>query len=180
MELRIRDLKRDDWKRILEKNVFIEDIKNDYMEGKVCFLNMIKVLSPLEVDSPKGRVIIADDGYKNLIFAPKNQNWWLTVMFDEKGKLIQSYFDITKENVFIDEFNPYFVDMKLDVCIPNGDKPYLMDEDELEEVLRLNLITEDEYNIAYDTAHKIIDIFKKNESSYYEFIWSYYNKFNNK
>ena len=32
MELRIRDLKRDDWKRILEKNVFIEDIKNDFSE----------------------------------------------------------------------------------------------------------------------------------------------------
>lgn len=63
------------------------------MEGKICFLNMIKVSSSLSVDSPIGKVIIANDGFKNLIFAPKNKNWWLTVMFDNKNNLIESYFE---------------------------------------------------------------------------------------
>ena len=35
------------------------------MEGKVYYLNMIKVSSPLAVDSPIGKVTIADNGYKN-------------------------------------------------------------------------------------------------------------------
>ncbi len=180
MELGKRDLRRDDWKRVLKKEVIIEDIKSEYMEGKVCFLNMIKVSEPLTVDSPVGKVMIANDGFKQLIFAPKNKHWWLTVMFDNNNNLIESYFDITKENNFSDEDNPYFIDMKLDICIPNNDKPYIMDEDELKEALNQNLITEEEYNIAYTTANEIVKVFMKNEEKYYKFIWSYYNRFKRK
>ncbi len=178
MELGRRDLKREDWGRVLEKKVVIEDIKNDYMEGKVCFLNMVKVSAPLIVDSPVGKVTIADDGFKQLIFAPRNKHWWLTVMFDNNNNLIESYFDITKENNFDDESNPYFIDMKLDVCIPNNDKPYIMDEDELKEALSQNLITEEEYNMAHNTANRVIETFKKIETDYYKYIWDYYNRFN--
>lgn len=178
MKLGRRDLKRDDWNRIIEKEIIIEDVKNDYMEGKVCFLNMIKVSSPLNVNSPIGKVTIADNGYKNLIFAPQNKHWWLTIMFDDKDNLIESYFDITKENNFDNESNPYFIDMKLDVCIPNNDIAHIMDNDELKEALKLGLINEDEYSIAYETAYKIIDTFNNNKEAYYKYIWSYYNKFN--
>ena len=178
MELGKRDLRRDDWNRILKKEVIIEDIKNEYMDGKICFLNMIKVSSPLNVDSPIGKVTIANDGFKQLIFAPRNKHWWLTIMFDNNNNLIESYFDITKENDFSDESKPYFIDMKLDICIPNNDKPYIMDEDELKEALDQNLITVEEYNIAYTTANRIIETFIKIEKDYYKYIWFYYNRFN--
>ena len=56
-----RDLKRNDWKRILEKEVIVEDVTTDFFEGKVCYLNMKKVESPLSVDSPIGKVTIADN-----------------------------------------------------------------------------------------------------------------------
>ena len=173
-----RDLRRDDWNRLLEKKVIIEDVENEYMNGKVCFLHMIKVSSPLIVNSPIGNIMIANDGFKHLMFAPRNQNWWLTVMFDNENHLIESYFDITKENNFSNESNPYFIDMKLDVCIPNKDKPYIMDDNELKEVFDSGLITKEEYNLAYSTAKKIMDFFIKNEDEYYQFIWHYYNKFN--
>lgn len=101
-------------------------------------------------------------------------------MFYNKNNLIESSFDITKENNYDDENNPYFIDMKLDICIPNGDKPYIMDEDELKEALDLNIITESEYNSAFVDAHKIIDIFKREEGNFYKFIWSQDNKFNKK
>ena len=65
-----RDLRRDDLKRITEKEVIVEDEKNDFFEGKVCFLDMQKVEYPLSVNSPVGKVTIADNNYKNLIFAP--------------------------------------------------------------------------------------------------------------
>lgn len=81
-----------------------------------------------------------------------------------------------KENNFDDESNPYFIDMKLDVCIPFKDKPYIMDEDKLKEALNLNLITDEEYNKAYNTAIKIIDFFTNKEKEYYEYIWYYYKK----
>ena len=68
--------------------------------------------------------------------------------------------------------------MKLDICIPNNDISYIMDDDELKEALQLGLINEEEYSIAYETAYKIIDIFNNNKDAYYKYIWSYYNKFN--
>lgn len=175
-----RDLRRDDWKRITEKEVIVEDEKNDFFEGKVCFLDMQKVKSPLSVDSPVGKVTIADNNYKNLIFAPKGKNWWLTVMFDDQDNLIESYFDITRTNDFSNPENPYFVDMKLDVCIPNGHEPAIMDEDELKEIYEHGLITKEDYENAYNIANKIISTYNSHKEDYYEFIYNLYNKYRNK
>ena len=172
----IRDLKRDDWSRITKKTINIEEIKTDYFEGKICLLIMNEVSSPLAVDSPIGKVIIADNNYKNIIIAPKNKNWWLTVMYNDKNELIESYFDITRLNNFYNDDNPFFIDMKLDVCIPNGHEPIIMDEDDLKEVLYEEMITLDEYNIAYEVANKIITQYKNHKEEYYNFIESYLNR----
>ncbi len=141
---------------------------------------MQKVESPLSVDSPVGKVTIADNNYKNLIFAPKGKNWWLTVMFDDQDNLIESYFDITRTNDFSNPENPYFVDMKLDVCIPNGHEPAIMDEDELKEVYEHGLITKEDYENAYNIANKIISTYNSHKEDYYEFIYSLYNKYRNR
>ena len=172
----IRDLKRDDWSRITKKTINIEEIKTDYFEGKICLLIMNEVSSPLAVDSPIGKVIIADNNYKNIIIAPKNKNWWLTVMYNDKNELIESYFDITRLNNFYNDDNPFFIDMKLDVCIPNGHEPIIMDEDDLKEVLYEEMITLDEYNMAYEVANKIITQYKNHKEEYYNFIESYLNR----
>ena len=175
-----RDLRRDDWKRITEKEVIVEDEKNDFFEGKVCFLDMQKVESPLSVDSPVGKVTIADNNYKNLIFAPKGKNWWLTVMFDDQDNLIESYFDITRTNDFSNSENPYFVDMKLDICIPNGHEPAIMDEEELKEVYEYGLITKEDFENAYNIANKIISTYNLYKDDYYKYIYNMYCKFSNK
>lgn len=167
----IRDLKRDDWKRIIKKRLKIEDIKNEYFEGKICFINMDEVKSPLYVDSPIGNIKIADNNYKNIIIAPKCKNWWLTVIFDEKNELIESYFDITKLNNFYNSDNPFFIDMKLDVCIPKDCEPSIMDEDELKELLDNGYIIEEDYEMAYEVANKIIAEYKKHKEEYYKFIF---------
>lgn len=166
----IRDLKRDDWSRITDKTINIIDYQNEYFDGKICLLKMNSVSSPLSVDSPIGKVVIADNNYKNLIIAPRNANWWLTVMFDDNNQLIESYFDITRLNNFSNNDNPFFIDMKLDICIPNGQKPTIMDEDDLKEMLDAKMITEDDYKMAYNTANKIIDFYEEHKDEYYEFI----------
>lgn len=174
-----RDLARNDWKRIIEKDVVIDDIKTDLFEGKVSLLKIKKVVSPLSVDSPVGKVIIANNGYKHLKIAPKNQNWWLTVMFDENDNLIESYFDITRVNCFDTEI-PYFIDMKLDVCIPANDDPSIMDAEDLKEIFDKGMITKEDYDNAYLTANKIINIYNNDRDSYYKFIYELYRKINSK
>ena len=175
-----RDLRRNDWKRIIQKEVIVEDEKNEFFEGKVCFLDMQKVESPLVVNSPVGKVTIADNNYKQLIFAPKGKNWWLTIMFDDKDNLIESYFDITRTNNFSNPENPYFVDMKLDICIPNGSEPTIMDEEELREIYEQELITKQDYEEAYNIANRIIATYNLHKDEYYKYIYAMYNRFSNK
>lgn len=172
---KFRDLKRDDWKRITKKQEVIDDIVTDYFEGKICLLDIKEVEAPLSVDSPIGKTIIADNGYKHLIITPKNQNWWLTVMFNNNDELIESYFDITRINCFATD-NPYFIDMKLDVCIPNHGEPTIMDESDLKEVLDKGMITQEDYDNAYLTANKIINFYNNNRAAYYNFINDMYKK----
>jgi len=172
----IKDLKRNDWKRLKRKFIQIEDIKNNYFEGKVCLLTMEEVASPLEVDSPIGKVKIADNGYKNIIVAPKNKNWWLTVMFDNKNNLIESYFDITRLNNFYNEENPFFIDMKLDVCIPAYKEATIMDDKELKEMLDNKMITKEDFDNAYKVANDIINGYNAHKEEYYKFIHTYLDK----
>lgn len=134
---------------------------------------MNEVESPLKVNSPIGMVTIADNNYKNIIIAPKNENWWLTVMFDNNNNLIESYFDITRLNNFYNEENPFFIDMKLDVCIPYNHEPSIMDEEDLNELLDNGFITQKDFNMAYHTANRIIDFYNINKDKYYEFIFTY-------
>lgn len=167
----IRDLKRDDWSRIKKKTIKIENVKNEYFEGKICKLTMNEVETPLTVNSPIGMVTIADNNYKNIIIAPKNDNWWLTVMFDDNNNLIESYFDITRLNNFYNQENPFFIDMKLDVCIPYNHDPSIMDEEELKELLDYGFITKKDFDMAYATANKIIKFYNANKEKYYNFIF---------
>ena len=169
----IRDLKRNDWKRLKNKTIKIENIENKYFKGKICLLTMNEVEAPLKVDSPVGIVTIADNNYKNIIIAPENDNWWLTVMFDNNNNLIESYFDITRLNNFYDKENPFFIDMKLAVCIPYNHDPSIMNEEDLKELLENGFITNDDFNKAYDTANKIIQFYNANKDKYYNFIFSY-------
>lgn len=167
----IRDLKRDDWSRIKKKTIKIENVKNEYFEGIICKLTMNEVEAPLTVNSPIGMVTIADNNYKNIIIAPKNDNWWLTVMFDDNNNLIESYFDITRLNNFYNQENPFFIDMKLDVCIPYNHNPSIMDEEELKELLDCGFITKEDFDMAYATANKIIKFYNANKEKYYNFIF---------
>ena len=137
---------------------------------------MQKVESPLSEDSPIGKITVADNNFKNLIFAPKGENWWLTVIFDNQDNLIESYFDITRTNDFSNPENPYFVDMKLDA---NGHEAAIMDEDELKEVYEHGLITKEDYENAYNIANKIISTYNLHKKDYYKFIYSLYNKYRN-
>ena len=174
-----RDLERNDWKRVIDKEVVIDDISTDIFEGKICLLHMKQVSGPLSVDSPIGKIKIADNGYKHLMIAPKNKNWWLTIMYDENDNLIESYFDITKTNCF-DASTPYFVDMKLDVCIPNNANPSIMDDSELKEALDAGMITQIDYDNAYKTANQIINFYNNNKELYYSFINEIYEKMKTK
>jgi predicted RNA-binding protein associated with RNAse of E/G family len=66
-------------------------------------------------------------------------------MFDENGKLLQLYFDITAGNLFDEGDNPHFRDMYLDIVMNPDGELCVLDETELAEALDRSKITPSEY-----------------------------------
>lgn len=108
-----------------------------------------------------GKVLGMSDGYYIFEIVPKNDNYALRIFLDDKKQVIEYYFDIIKESGIDPESKiPYFYDLYLDVVLtPNG-KPYVVDEDELQEALDKKDITKEEYDLAYKVKDKIIEEIK--------------------
>lgn len=171
-----KSLKRDEWSRFTKKNIKSIRVEEEGFIGTIGLLTIEEVKEPLLVTYPTYSITIVDKNYRWLQFAPKNENWWLTVLFDDKEQLIESYFDITKINNFDDEDNPTFIDMFLDVILAKERDPIILDEEELKEALDNNLITKEEYDFAFLVAKNIIKGYNKNKAKYYAFIDRYYKK----
>ena len=94
-------------------------------------------------------ICLAGDGYKWLMILPLDEHWCITAFYDANGKIIEWYFDISKQN-FIDENGLLSIDdMYLDlVLLPDG-STVMLDEDELIEALQTGAITQADYNFAH-------------------------------
>jgi len=165
----IRDMRRSDWHRILEREYTSSTCAFQGMEGVVSLLQIQKVTQPLTVHYETGDVLIADAGYSWLQVAFKDQFFWATIMYDNKGKFMQGYFDITGENTFEDMENPTFTDMYLDlVLLKNGDIQVL-DQDELEEALGQKEITEAQYWKTVKVGEELYRFLQKNSKDFLKF-----------
>ena len=142
----IRDMRRSDWHRILEREYKASPCTFQGMEGVVSLLQIKKVTEPLLVSGENGeKVLIADEGYAWLQVAFREQCFWATVMFDSSGNFLQGYFDITAGNSFEDMDNPRFRDMYLDLVLLDDGRILVLDKDELDEAWKQKEITQEEY-----------------------------------
>lgn len=150
-----KDMRRTDWQRILEREFSSGDFEYRGTRARESLMLMKKITAPLSVRNGPEKVKIVDKGYSWLQTAVEGQFIWLTAMFDEKGALLQVYFDITAGNRFDDPENPTFEDMYLDVVLtPRGDI-YVLDEDELNEALAAGDITREAYEQAKEACKKL-------------------------
>lgn len=141
----IRDMKRSDWHRILERKYTVHPCKFLSMEGVISLIEIQRVTHPLTVSSDYGELTIADKGYSWVQLALKDQYFWATAMFNEKGEFLQIYFDITAGNMFQDMENPTFEDRYLDFVLYRDGKIAVLDQEELEEAWKEQKITTQEY-----------------------------------
>ena len=176
MGLVAKSLRRDEFKAIRKKEIKTIQVKEHYFEGTISLMTILEVSQPVVITYPTYKITILDKNYQWLQFAPKNENWWLTVLYDERNNLIESYFDITKENFFEDEANPTFIDMRLDVIISEARGTRILDEDELKEALIEKNITKEEYDLAFNLAKSIIQGYNRNKAKYYAFVDCFYHK----
>lgn len=171
MELKKKTLRRDEWTRVTDKTVALMPVTTTLFSGLACLLSIRGVEAPLWVhEGAFGAVRIADRGFRWLQLAPEGKHWWLTVMFDERGALVESYFDITRSNDLSDPEGAYFLDMFLDVCIPPEGAPLVLDADELDAALADGSITAAEHALARETAKEIVSWYEQNREVYRAFL----------
>lgn len=125
-----------------------------------------------------------DDGYLWVTIIPMEENYAMTIKFDNNSNLIHFYFDITKENFLDDKNAPYFKDLYLDVIFDNNGRIDLLDRDELDEALNDGDITDEEYNFAIKEAEYIKSILPENKENllkvanrWREFFNKYFEKY---
>jgi len=151
--MNIKSMRRDDWSRILEKQVVIRDLEYGDFKGKVSLLKILKISSPLYVSYGERKVKIADVGHSWVQIGFENQFFWITAMFDEKDSLFEIYVDMTDGNEMNAE-NPCFVDMYLDYVI-HDDMVTELDRDELEDALKSGDITGAQYERTISEGEKV-------------------------
>lgn len=171
MEIKKKDMQKTNWSRCLEKEYTYKTFSFDNFEGIVSLSKLNKLTAPLVINYEFGETLIADNNYKHLQFAFKNQNFWLTAMYDNNNELIELYFDITNGNYFEDLSNPYFYDLFLDIVVTKSRKIYIVDKNELKMALDEKIITHEEYVKAQETVKWLYDYLKKNKDCIIEYCY---------
>ena len=143
--MHLRDMRRTDWTRITKRRYISREYVTGSRRAYESLILLDEITAPLIVDSAGTPVKIVEKDYAWLQIAEEGQRWWLTSMFDEKGKLLQLYFDITAGNLFDEGDNPRFRDMYLDIVMNLDGAICVLDETELAEALSRSKITPSEY-----------------------------------
>lgn len=143
------------WERVLEKRFSYRYVDDDTFSGCITMLNIDKVKKPLVVSMGVKSHCIADRGYTWMRFLPEDEKYCLMAMFDENHEIVQWYFDICMGNIMSESDIPYYDDLYLDVVVLPNMEVFWLDEDELQEALDCNDITQAQFNLAYIIAEKI-------------------------
>jgi predicted RNA-binding protein associated with RNAse of E/G family len=132
-------------------------IDKNNITGYIAHTVIIEVNQPWIFKSQDREVCFYDKGHYEMNYLPDNENWQVYALYDNNGKIIQWYFDITKKNAIDENGKPYCDDLFLDVILlPNGEI-ITLDEDELQDALENNIITKKDFDLAYKTKDKLIN-----------------------
>lgn len=154
--MNIKTIRRDDWTRVLEKDVIIRDFSWKGMNGKISLLMIRRVSSPLSIEYGTDSVKIVDAGYSWVQIALEGQYFWITSMFDENDRLVEIYIDMTGGNR-TDAADPWFEDLFLDYVVHvRGDQVIELDRDELGEAYRSGKLTKEQYDRTLREGEKVL------------------------
>lgn len=114
------------------------------------------------VSSVGKRLKITAPGYSWLSVMFINRPWWATIMFDENGRLFQSYFDITLKSLLGACGQSAFEDGYVDLVLKAGGEIEILDRDEAEDAYKSGVITRAQLNTILREAEALYDFLKLN------------------
>lgn len=154
--LSYKNVYRSGWPRVTQCSYVWEYRRDDLLDGVVSLHAINGVKGGPSIKRMQGQEFtITDTGYYWLQYAPKDKNFWLTVMFDSNREVVQYYFDITYLNEVYWDGTAYFFDLYLDIVMLPGGNQLLLDEDELLGAYQSGQITKQMLDLAYDEVHRL-------------------------
>ena len=156
MSLSDRGWKRREFDRLISTDLRWKYIELAGFKGAAGILEVYKTNGNWNVLSKGRKITIAAPGYKWLQLAPYHGKWWLTVMYNTEGELIQYYFDITKHHYLSDTGELRFVDMFLDIVMMPDGSYEVLDRNELIQAYQNGDISEFDYRRALYILHELV------------------------
>ena len=147
-----------------------KEFNNEEFVGNISYLEIEEVKDEWYVDVEKRCVL--KKGLFWLEIYPKDENFCITAIFDENKKIVEWYIDISRK-LGVENKVPYEDDLFLDVVIVHDGRKHLLDEDELKEAYENNIISKDEFDMAYEIANKMLNIKEKDIERLREFSYKY-------
>ncbi len=157
MEIHRKDMARNNWGRVRRSTTAYRLVDEPGFSGMAGLMHMLEVEKPLVFDYEGEKITAVDNGFYWLQMAPKDGNWWLTVMFDREEQPRQAYFDITGENHILPDGASWFTDLFLDVVVMPDGRAMLLDQDELEQALAEGVVSQQQYDAACGQAKALLD-----------------------
>ncbi len=146
---------------ILEKEFKNFRVDNDEFQGNISLLTIKKVREEWRVDEEQ-RCILAKN-YNWLEIYPDGEHFCISAVLDEKDNIVEWYIDIARM-LGEEEGVPYEDDLYLDVVIVPDGRIHLLDEDELEDAYNRKEVSKKEFDMAYETANRIMEKARKKEN----------------
>ena len=176
LAIKKKQLDRREWYEEFERDFSCMYQKDEFFEGAIGLITFTDIKKPTEVNTEDGKLCIADRDYQWLELVPKDGHCALTAMF-YKEALFQMYVDITLKNNVFENGDAVFYDLFLDVVIRNEGEPTIVDENELEEALGQGVITQEQYELARESASRVVEFYHANRELVREKITGYLLQF---
>lgn len=174
--MKTKNMKRTDWRRLLEKSYAVRDCAPWGYPGRESILRIHKVSQPLWVKEGYGRICIADAGHSWVQVACQGQPYWLTAMFDGQDRFLQIYFDIARPPCFDDPDDPTFEDLYLDVVLTSGLDIAVLDREELDEALKTGEIDRETCDFALAACEKLLLWLEEHKQEMVEYVTRVYRE----
>lgn len=156
-------------KEVEEKTISVDE---EDFNGDV-HLNVFTKMTEKRLTS-RGKCFHAQ-GYSWLEFYDYNSKFRLTAIYDDKGKIVEWYFDLSREIGKMDGY-PYHEDWYLDVVLTPDGEVIVLDEDEYDEAYRKFEMTEKEYQEGKELVQELVEKLKGKQKEVSHFTDKYLKK----
>ncbi|MGL5820463.1 MAG: DUF402 domain-containing protein [Sarcina sp.] len=148
--------------------------------GYISTIELTKVTETRYVNILGKDRCVLKDGHVWLQTLEEGNNYSEIAIFNEEGKLVEWYIDIILGQGSDNDLMPWYDDLYLDVIVFTDGDMLFFDEDELLDALNKEIITQKEYNLAYEVGNKLLEKYRKHMKREIEYTYGLLKYINSK